>query len=389
MNESTGDMEIVVRDVVVGSAATSSGGAAEQAPSPKAALTSKFPISLPQLAAAVVVIAGVLAFAYFARSVALPLAMAWVIAMALKPPMRWLRRRRLPAPAAAAVVLAAFVAAAGSATWYLGQPAMDWINSAPESLTRLKHKFRPVLQPAARLSDAASSVSKLSTSDETAKPPQAVEVKDNHVATTVVSWTSDFVTGAGKTLGLVFLLLAFDELFMQKFVRLLPTLRDKKQAVEITREVQQRISTYLFSIALINVTFGAVLGLVFFAMGLPNPWMWGAVAALTNFVPYFGPLVGIVVVMLAGLSGFDRVLFGLLPALAYFGLHLIEANLVTPSILGRRFTLNPVVIFLALIFFLWLWGVVGALVAVPILTTLKALAERLPALSALDEFLSH
>ena len=355
----------------------------------KSLLSFSSPVSLARAARIVVVILGALATAYFARTVVLPVLAAWVIATALKPPVRWLRKWRFPTPIAAGLVLSAFILTAGSATWYLGRPAVDWINSAPESLTRLKDKFRPLLQPAAQLTAAASSVGKLSNADEAAKPPQPVEVKDNHVANTVVSWTGDFLAGAGKTLALVFLMLASGELFTQKLLRLLPTLRDKKQAVEIIREVQQKISTYLFSVALVNVCFGATVGLVFYFIGLPNAWMWGGVVAFANLVPYFGPLLGVAAVGLAGLLAFDTIPMGLMPALVYFVLHLLESNLVTPWILGRRFTLNPVVIFIALIFFLWLWGITGALLAVPILTIAKAMCERIPVLSTVDEFLSR
>jgi len=346
------------------------------------------PISLAQAAQITIVILGVLATAYFARTVVLPVLAAWVIATALKPPVRGLRKWHFPTPIAAALVVSAFIITAGSATWYLGRPAVSWLNSAPENFPRLKDKFRPLLQPAARLTAAASSVGKLSSTDETSKPSPPVEVKDDRVTNTVVSWTGDFIAGAGKTLALVFLMLASGELFMQKVVRLLPTLRDKKQAVEMIREVQQKISTYLFSVALINVCFGSIVGLAFYFIGLPNASMWGGVVAVANLIPYFGPLLGVMAVGLAGLLAFDTVSMGLLPALVYFGLHLLEANFITPCILGHRFTLNPVVIFVALIFFLWLWGVAGTLLAVPILTTAKAMCERIPALSTVDEFLS-
>ena len=354
----------------------------------KLPLSLSSPISLAEAAQIAIVILGVLAIAYFARTVVLPVLAAWVIATALKPPVRGLRKWHFPTPVAAALVVSAFIISAGSATWYLGRPAVNWLNAAPENLPRLKDKFRPLLQPAVRLTAAASSVGKLSSSDETSKPSQPVEVKDDRVAKTVVSWTGDFIAGAGKTLALVFLMLASGELFMQKLVRLLPTLRDKKQAVEMIREVQQKVSMYLFSVALVNVCFGAIVGLAFYLIGLPNAWMWGGVVAVANLIPYFGPLLGVMVVGLAGLLAFDTVSMGLLPALVYFVLHLMEANLVTPCILGHRFTLNPVVIFVALIFFLWLWGVTGALLAVPILTTAKAMCERIPALSTVDEFLS-
>jgi predicted PurR-regulated permease PerM len=357
--------------------------------------TQSAPISRPftwlkagHIALVILGIFAALGIAYFARPVVLPILAAAVISMALKPPVRWLRKCHMPTPLAAAVVLLVFVSITGYAAWHLGRPAVVWVDSAPESLTRLKEKFQHLLRPAARLSAAASTVGKLDTTEEPHKAPQKVEVADNQMATTVITWTGDVMAGIGKTIVLVFLLLAAGDFFMQKLVRMMPTLHDKKQAVEISRDVQQNISTYLFSVGMINVAAGVLIGLVLFALGLPNAMMWGGVAALANFIPYFGPLLTIIAVALAGLVAFDSITLGLLPALAYFAIHLIESNLITPYVLGRRFLLNPVVIFVALIFFAWLWGVAGALLAVPILTTFKALCVRVPALSSVDEFLS-
>jgi predicted PurR-regulated permease PerM len=329
-----------------------------------------------------------LAVAYFARPVVLPVLAAAVISMALKPPVRWLRKWHLPTPLAAALVLLVFVSVTGYAAWHLGRPAVVWVDSAPESLTRLKGKFQHLLRPAARLSAAASTVGKLESTEEPHRAPQKVEVADNQMATTVITWTGDVMAGIGKTIVLVFLLLAGGDFFMQKLVQIMPTLHNKKQAVEISRDVQQNISGYLFSVGLINVAAGVIIGLILYALGLPNAMMWGGVAALANFIPYFGPLLTIIAVAMAGLVAFDSITLGLMPALAYFAIHLIESNLITPYVLGRRFMLNPVVIFIALIFFAWLWGVAGALLAVPILTTFKALCARVPALTSVDEFLS-
>lgn len=342
-----------------------------------------------QIAVVTLGILAALGLAYFASAVFLPVLAAAVISIALKPPMRWLRKCHVPTPLAAALVVLVFVSATGYAAWHLGRPAMAWVESAPESLARLKGKFQHLLLPAARLNAAASTVGNLGAAEAPHEAPQKVEVTNSQMATTVVFWTGDAMAGIGKTIVLVFLLLAAGDFFMQKLVRMMPTLHNKKQAVEISRDVQQNISTYLFAVGLINLGTGLIIGLVLYALRLPNAFMWGGVAALANFIPYFGPIVTILAVALAGLLAFDRVAVGLLPALAYFVIHLVESNLITPYVLGRRFLMNPVVIFVALIFFAWLWGVAGALLAVPILTTFKALCAHVPALSSVDDFLSQ
>jgi len=165
-------------------------------------------------------------------------------------------------------------------------------------------------------------------------------------------------------------------------------MRDKKRAVDISHEIQQQISNYLFAVSLINVGLGTLVGCGLYVLGVPNAAMWGMLIALLNFVPYFGPVAGISLLAMVGLLTFDSLWRGLFPPAWYLLLHLLEANFVTPVLLGRRFTLNPVVIFVSLIFWTWLWGVPGALLSVPILVSIKVICERVPATSHVSELLT-
>jgi predicted PurR-regulated permease PerM len=178
-------------------------------------------------------------------------------------------------------------------------------------------------------------------------------------------------------------------MFLQKLVRVMPTLHDKKSAVEISREIQQNISNYLFSVSLINLGLGLVVSGGLYFLHVPNAAMWGILVAVLNFVPYFGPVAGVFVLAAVGLLTFDTLWQALLPPTWYLLLHLLEANLLTPMLLGRRFTLNPVVIFVSLIFWTWLWGVPGALLSVPILASMKVICDRVPAMSSVSELLSQ
>ena len=337
-----------------------------------------------------ILILAVVAFGYAAHAVVLPVLLAWVISMTLQPLVRWLRAGHVPTPIGAALVVLAVLVVMAFGAMHLGKPAMDWLQSAPENVPRLRQKFQHIIRPAAQLHEAAAKVGSLDPVEGSSKkvPVQPVEVKDSHVPTTVYSWTGNLLASIGETVALVFLLLAAGDVFEQKLVRVMPTLRDKKQALKLSQEIQLHISKYLFSVGLVNVTFGAVVGLVFHFLNMPNALMWGGVAAVINFIPYFGPVVGVLLVGIGGLFAFDSLGQALLPAGAYLVLHLVEANAVTPFVLGRRFMLNPVVIFVALIFCIWLWGVTGALLAMPLLVTLKVICERLPALATVSEFLS-
>jgi len=329
-----------------------------------------------------------IALAYFARSVVIPIVLAWFFSMMLKPPVRLLRQCRIPSPVGAALVVSLVVFALGYGAVHLGGPALDWLTAAPDNLPRLRQKFQHILRPAVTLSEAASTVGHLNTVPENQAPPQPVEVKDNRVVSTVFNWTGSLLAGVGETVALMFLLLAFGEVFMHRVVRILPTLREKKQAVEISRQIHYHVSKYLFSVAVVNLCVGVVIGIGLTVLGMPNAMMWGGLAAVANFIPYFGPVAGVLLIGVGGLLAFDTLGQGLMPAGLYLVVHLVEANLITPVVLGRRFTLNPVIIFISLIFCTWLWGIVGALLAMPFLVTLKVVCDHVPALSSLGELLS-
>jgi predicted PurR-regulated permease PerM len=263
-------------------------------------------------------------------------------------------------------------------------------------MTELRQRVQKLLPPGARFSEAAAAVNNLGATEAEKKeqqketPTVQVQVKDNHSSTFFLDWTGTFLVGATETLVLLYLLLASGDLFLQKLVHVMPTLGDKKRAVEISHEIQQNISNYLFSVTLINIGLGLVVSGGLYFMGVPNAAMWGLFVAVLNFVPYFGPVAGIILLAAVGLLTFETSLLrALLPPGWYLLLHLFESNLVTPVLLGRRFTLNPVVIFVSLIFWTWLWGVPGALLSLPILVSIKVVSDHVPALSPVSEALSR
>jgi predicted PurR-regulated permease PerM len=331
---------------------------------------------------------GTIAFLYFARPVILPIFLACVAGMALKPLIRWLSYCHIPPALSAGVVLILLVSGVAIGFFQLGRPALTWMNEAPLHMTELRQRVQKLFPRFARISQAATAVNNLGAAEEQ-KKTTVVEVKSSRVPTTFINWTGTFLAGAGETLVLLYLLLASGDLFLQKLVRVMPTLRDKKSAVGISHEIQQNISNYLFSVSLINIGLGIIVSAGLYFMGVPNAAMWGLFVALLNFVPYFGPVVGISLMAAVGLLTFENLWQAVIPPAWYLLLHLLEANLITPVLLGRRFTLNPVVIFVSLIFWTWLWGVPGALLSVPILVSIKVVCDRLPAMSSVSELLSQ
>jgi predicted PurR-regulated permease PerM len=327
-----------------------------------------------------------IAFLYFAKPFAMPIVLALFLTFLLKPVVRVLHDMRIPQTLGAIIVIAVFFLVATLAITQLSQPATQWLAKAPEMVEEAREKFHMVFRRAERLSRAAAQVESIaSTTGE--KTPQ-VEVKQPVLFNTVITYTKSFVFGAIETVVLLFFMLAAGDLFLQKLVKVLPTLHDKKKAVEIAHEVQHSISTFLFTITAINAVLGLFVGLAAYFIGLPNPVLWGVLAGALNFIPYFGPITGVVVLLIAGFLTFESPLRAVCPSLIYLGLHGLESNIITPMILGRRLTLNPLVIFISLMFWTWLWGVPGALLSIPMLMMLKILCDHFKPLAPVGEFMS-
>jgi predicted PurR-regulated permease PerM len=337
----------------------------------------------------VLILLAAIAFLYFARPVILPIFLACVAAMTLKPLIRWLSYCHIPPALSAAVVLCLLVSGVAIGFFQLGHPASTWINEAPQHMAELRQRAQKLFPRVARVSAAAAAVNNLGATEEEQKKTTTVELKTSRVPSTLINWTGTILAGIGETLVLLYLLLASGDLFLQKLVHVMPTLRDKKRAVEISHEIQQNISNYLFSVSLINLGLGLVVSVGLYFMGVPNAAMWGMLVAILNFVPYFGPVAGIILLGGVGLLTLDTLWQALLPPAWYLLVHALEANLITPVLLGRRFTLNPVIIFVSLIFWTWLWGVPGALLSVPILVSIKVVCDRVPAMSPVSELLSQ
>ena len=336
----------------------------------------------------ILVALGIIAFLYLARPVVLPVVLACVAGMTFKPLIRWLSYCHIPPAVSAAVVLSLLVTGIAIGSMQLGQPALAWVNEAPEHMAELRQKAQKLFPRFARFSQAAAAVNDLGAT-ETEPNKTTVELKTSRVPSgAFINWTGVLLAGAGETLVLLYLLLASGDMFLQKLVHVMPTLSDKTRAVEISHEIQQKISNYLFSVSLINIGLGVVVSGGLYFMGVPNPLMWGVLVAVLNFVPYFGPVAGVVLLAAVGLLTFDTLWKAFLPPAWYLLLHLLEANLITPVLMGRRFTLNPVAIFVSLIFWTWLWGVPGALLSVPLLVAIKIICDRVPSLSAVSELVT-
>jgi predicted PurR-regulated permease PerM len=214
-----------------------------------------------------------------------------------------------------------------------------------------------------------------------------VEIKGPGLSKQLFGGTASFLSGATVVLFLTYFLLAVGDLFLQKLVAVLPQFKDKRTAVAIARETEAQISVYLFTSTMINIGVGVVTAIAMWLVGMPNAPLWGVVAAVLNFVPYVGALVNMVVLALAALVSFDSVSRALMVPAVFFAINMIEGNLVTPMILGRRMRLNTVALFIGFVFWWYIWGVAGAILAVPMMAALKIICDHIESLTPIGEFL--
>lgn len=324
---------------------------------------------------------------YFARAVILPLTIGILLNFLFSPLVRWLKKKlRLPYVVSATLIIALLLVIIGSTFYRLTAPATEWVTKAPASLHRVEAKLKVLRKPVEQMSRTADRVEELTDlgEDHTTK----VEFADGGLRSKIFGSTQSLITMGVIVFSLLFFLLAAGDVFLGKLIKVLPRLGDKKIALRIAQETEQSISTYLLATTVINVGLGVLTAVAMSLIGLPNPVLWGVVGGLLNFVPYIGGLAAVVVMTLAGLATFESTTRALLPGLAYFALTNIE-SFVTPYILGNRLTLNPVVIFISVLFWGWLWGISGALLAVPIMATLKIICDHITLFSTLGEFLGN
>jgi predicted PurR-regulated permease PerM len=254
-------------------------------------------------------------------------------------------------------------------------------------LQQLQRKLLPLRQPIEKVAQASGEIEKLAT-PSTPPAKVAVEVKRHPITDTLVSRTPEFLTTVLLLFILLYFLLAYDGVFLGKVIKLLPTLADKKRAVSIATEIEGQVSRYLFTVTLINLGLGLAVGTAVGLLGLRNPIMWGVMVAILNFVPYLGALTGIVCLTLGAVLSFDSFSYALLFPAVYLFLATLEGNFITPWVMGRSLTLNPVMIILSLTFWGWLWGFAGIILAVPILAAFKIFCAHIEPMEPLAEFLS-
>jgi predicted PurR-regulated permease PerM len=325
-----------------------------------------------------------LAVLYVAEAIILPVVMAFVLKLLLNPALRFLERWNVPRVVAALLLLLSVAAVIVGLVAALSGPAVDWFAKLPSAVPRMQERLEFLREPVEIIRRFLRVIQGITQVDTVVTIPAS----EGSLPEQIFHGTWNFAAGLFTTALLLFFLLVSGDTFLRKLVEILPSFSEKRQAVEISQQIESDISVYLATITVMNALVGLATGLVMWACGVGDPVLWGAVAFLLNYVPILGPLLGVGVFFLVGLLALDGVWEALLPASLYLAIHVAEGEGITPMLLAKRFTLNPVLVILALVFWYWMWGVPGAILAVPIMAVTKIICDRVRPLNAFGHFLS-
>ncbi|MDX8432270.1 AI-2E family transporter [Mesorhizobium abyssinicae] len=324
---------------------------------------------------------------YVGRAFFMPVILAFLLALTLTPIVRFLRQHGVPdALSATLLVLLSLIFVAG-AGYLLSGPVIELINNASTIGMQLTERLAQLRQPFEKIMQISHQLEGLT---QTSQEPDVQKVAVAQSG--MLSSAAGNILSAGTGITIVFVLslflLASGTMFYEKIIQSFASLSEKKRALRVVYDVEREISHYLLTVTIINAGLGTVIGLGLWGLGMPNPMVWGAAAALLNFLPYVGALMTIILVTVIALISFDSISFALLAPAFVLLCDIVEGQFVTPLVVGRRLEINAVAIFIAIAFWSWLWGFVGALMAVPLLVVVKVFCDHFEGLSHVGNFLA-
>jgi|TARA_R110000751_G_scaffold8603_2_gene33547 predicted PurR-regulated permease PerM len=324
--------------------------------------------------------------AYFAKDLILPIVLGFLLALTLSPVGRGLHRVGVPHPVSAFLLVTATTLVIAAVVLLSAGTVAIWSDEIPQMGREIQIKLSGVSSAVETMRSASEEVQKLGT--DTATTPQEVVVRQPGLLDTAMDTVSKTGASLAVILILALFLLGSGELFYLKLVQAMPTLKEKKRALHTVYAVEKRVSRYLLTIATINAILGILVGTYLTILGLPSAYIWGIAAFMLNFLPYIGGFAGVLLVAGFSLVTFDTVGYAMLAPIGYLTLTLVEGQIITPWLVGRRLEMNTVAVFLTVVFWGWLWGIPGALVAVPFLVVFKVVCENFEPLHTIGSFLS-
>lgn len=316
--------------------------------------------------------------------IVIPVVLAFVLKLVLQPLLRSLVALHLPRTVASGLILVALISAVIMLGSMLSGPASSWGAKLPEAVPQLQERLRFLTNPMVK---TEKMLVQADTLTGTSPKVASLVMPGTRLSDRIFTATQLMVSGLLTTMLLLFFLLAAGDTFLRRLVEVLPNFRNKRQAVEISQKIETDISGYLLTISVINMSVGILSGLIMWAYHVEDPLLWGTLAFLLNYVPILGPIATIAMFLFVGLMAINHFWMALMPAILYALIRFAEALFVTPMLVARRFTLNPVLVIFALIFWYWMWGLPGAILAMPMLAMTKIICDRIPSLAAFGHFL--
>jgi predicted PurR-regulated permease PerM len=316
----------------------------------------------------------------------LPIALALFISQLLAPAVRGLCRARVPVAVSAGLVVFGFAAVVGAATYGLAAPAASWLARAPETFTEVERKIRRLVRPLQSLEQAAAKVER-AAAGPTGRTPAPVEVAKPGLVKRLTGTTAAMVGGILSVIFLCYFLLANGPRFREKLADVIPRRGDRARVEEALQEIEVQLSRYLVLNAAVCVIVGLATWGWLTIIKMPNAPLWGVLAGVLNFVPYLGAVVTLAIIGLAALVSFDTLQQPLLAVGGFAVVNLLEGNLLTPTLMGRKLPLNAVALFIGFLFWSWVWGVAGAILAVPMTVLIKIVCDRIEAAKPFALFL--
>ncbi|MBT2185457.1 AI-2E family transporter [Sphingobium nicotianae] len=301
----------------------------------------------------------------------LPLTAALVIAICLVPFLEWLERRRIPSPLAALIALASFLFVANTALVLIVVPATDWITLLPERISQIKITLAPVIDLYTQAQGFIDGLLRMVTETKSLGNEGGDFARPGSILQMLTSSAPSVVINVVFGLLVIFFFLSGWTRLRRRTIRGRGSFTGALTIARVIQNVVDATSRYVLTITLINLLLGLTIAVMLSLMGMPTPFMWGGFVALLNFIPYFGPIVAAILLGLGGLMTFTTVGWAMLPSIIMICFHLVEANIITPLVLGERLKMSPLMILVSLAFWTWVWGTAGALLAVPLLIIIQ------------------
>jgi predicted PurR-regulated permease PerM len=317
-----------------------------------------------------------------------PVVLAILLKFLFASVIRGLARLHIPPPVSAAIVVIVMLGALTLGIYQVASPAGEWIGKLPQTVRQVERKLKGVRQSVQEVTKATQEVDRLTTLGPADKSPK-IEVRRPSLGESLLAPTQEFIVSLGIVIILLYFLLASEDMLLRKLVTVLPNWHDKRIAVDISHQIEQDVSIYLITITVINALFGLAVGISMYFLGLPAPHLWGVMAGLLHYIPFLGAAIGISVVTVVAAVTLNTISEIALVPVVYLTLNLLEEYVLLPLVMGRRLMLNPVIVLLWMIFWAWLWGVPGALMAVPLLAIVKIICDRIEPLARFGEFISR